>query len=235
MRLLLISNSTNPGEPYLEYPKKQIELFLGKKIKKVLFIPYAAVTISYDKYYEMVNNQFNDIGYKIQSIHKHEDSLNSILRCQAIVIGGGNTYKLLKEIQDKRFIKPIRKIVFEKSIPYIGWSAGANIACPTIQTTNDMPVVEPNNFRALNLVPFQINPHYNDFHSKNHGGETRKQRILEYIEMNPGRYVIGLREGTMIRIENKNIQLIGDKKAKVFIKGSDPENCNDLSKLLYKI
>ncbi|MBN2521285.1 MAG: dipeptidase PepE, partial [Bacteroidales bacterium] len=216
MRLLLISNSTNPGEPYLEYPKKQIELFLGKEIKKVLFIPYAAVTISYDEYYEMVNRQFNDIGYEVQSIHRLKNPAKTILKSKALIVGGGNTFKLLKEIQDKRLIKPIRKIIIEKSIPYIGWSAGANLACPTIQTTNDMPVVEPDNFKALNLVPFQINPHYTDFHLKNHGGETREQRILEYLEMNPGKYVVGLREGTMIRIEDNNIRLIGEKKARIF-------------------
>jgi dipeptidase E len=107
-------------------------------------------------------------------------------------------------------------------IPFIGWSAGANVACPSICTTNDMPVIQPGSFNAFNLVPFQINPHYLDTHPTGHAGETREMRIEEFIKLNTGIYVAGLREGTMFLIEDSNIQLIGTKNARIFKYGQSP-------------
>jgi len=221
MRLLLLSNSTNPGEQYLDYPKNSIKDFLGSNPLKALFIPYAAVTFSFDEYEEKVSERFHEIGHKIISIHRFRNVAEAVNEATAMVIGGGNTWKLLKMIRENRLIEPIRKKIISGT-PYVGWSAGSNVACPTIRTTNDMPVTEPDSFESLNLVPFQINPHYLDANPAGHAGETREQRIEEFLEINPNIFVVGLREGTMLRIEGNKMKLYGPGKARVFIKGSPP-------------
>ena len=221
MRLLLISNSTNAGEPYLEHPLKQIQDFLGEKKINALFIPFAGVTISFDEYAERVKDRFNEIGHDITSIHNVPDPATAVEQAEAIVVGGGNTFHLVKLMQDHDLIGAIRRKVLD-GIPYIGWSAGSNVACPTLRTTNDMPIVEPHSFNVLNLVPFQINPHYLDANPEGHAGETREMRIEEYIEANPGQYVVGLREGTMFILENEDIQLVGPRAARIFKKGAEP-------------
>jgi dipeptidase E len=222
MRLLLISNSINPGEPYLGYPKNYIREFLGKKPVKSLFIPYAAVTFSYDVYEEKVAERFREVGHNIESIHNFSDPVKAIRETSSIVVGGGNTWKLLKTMQENNLIEAVREKVLGGT-PYIGWSAGANVVCPTIRTTNDMPVVEPESFKAFNLIPFQINPHYLDANPAGHAGETREQRIEEFIEVNPDLVVVGLREGTLLIIENDNIKLAGPRKARIFRKGVEPK------------
>ncbi len=222
MRLLLISNSTNPGEPYLDYPKNNIKTFLGSEPKDALFVPYAAVTFSYDEYEEKVNARFAEIGHRVTGIHRFADPAEAVGNAEAIVVGGGNTWQLVKTLQEKGLMKAIRKRV-KKGIPYIGWSAGANIACPTLRTTNDMPIAEPRKFKTLNLVPFQINPHYLDDHPANHGGETREMRIREFIEINRDIPVVGLREGSMLFIEEERLSLAGNGKARIFLYGREPQ------------
>lgn len=222
MRLLLISNSTNPGEPYLDYPKNNIKAFLGSEPKNALFVPYAAVTFSYDEYEEKVNARFAEIGHRVTGIHRFADPAEAVGTAEAIVVGGGNTWQLVKTLQEKGLMKAIRKRV-KKGIPYIGWSAGANIACPTLRTTNDMPISEPRKFKTLNLVPFQINPHYLDDHPANHGGETREMRIREFIEINRDIPVVGLREGSMLFIEEERLSLAGNGKARIFLYGREPQ------------
>jgi dipeptidase E len=234
MKLLLLSNSTNQGEPYLDYPKNNIRSFLGKKPVTALFIPYAAVTFSFDLYEEKVLERFREIGHEIISIHKYSDPVAAVKNASAIVVGGGNTWKLLKMIRDNNLIEVVRQKVMGGT-PYIGWSAGSNVACPTIRTTNDMPVVEPDSFGAFNFIPFQINPHYLDANPAGHAGETREQRIEEFIEANPGIHVAGLREGTMLLCENENLSLIGPRKVRIFKKGQAPAEFasnDDLSFLL---
>ncbi len=215
MRLLLISNSTNPGEPYLDYPKFEIKKFLGNSPVNALFIPYAGITFSYDEYEEKVNNRFAEIGHKVTGIHHFEDPIEAINNAEAIIVGGGNTWHLVKTLQEKGLLEVIRKKV-EQGTPYIGWSAGSNIACPTLKTTNDMPIVEPISFSTLGLIPFQINPHYLDDHPSNHGGETREMRIAEFLEVNRNTFVVGLREGTMLFLENNKLSLIGNRTARIF-------------------
>jgi len=221
MRLLLISNSTNPGEPYLDYPKHRIKEFLGDSHVKALFIPYAAVTFSYDDYELKVRDRFREVGHDVISIHHYTDPVKAVQKASAIVVGGGNTWMLLKLLRDNNLIEPVRKKVLSGT-PYIGWSAGSNVACPTIRTTNDMPVVQPSSFRAFNLIPFQINPHYLDANPAGHAGETREQRIEEFIEVNKGLWVAGLREGTMFIIEGADIRLSGPRKARIFRKDHEP-------------
>ncbi|MCK5823474.1 MAG: dipeptidase PepE [Bacteroidales bacterium] len=222
MKLLLISNSTNAGEAYLDYPKQNIKDFLGDKIKKTLFIPYAGVTFSFDEYAEKVQTRFDEIGYVVDSIHNHEDKTKAIENAEAIIVGGGNTFHMVKMLQEQGLIEPIRKKVLE-GIPYVGWSAGSNVACPTICTTNDMPIVEPKSFNVLNLIPFQINPHYLDANPEGHAGETREQRIEEFLEANKNVSVLGLREGTMLWVENKTMKLIGKRNARLFKFGNEPK------------
>lgn len=220
MRLLLISNSTNPGEAYLDYPKLNIQKFLGEKPIKALFIPYAAVTFSYDEYEKKVNDRFNEIGHSVISIHHFDDPKKAVEEAEAIVVGGGNTWKLVRTMRDNGIIDLIGGKA-KAGTPYIGWSAGSNVACPTLRTTNDMPIIDPKGFDVINLVPFQINPHYLDAHPEGHGGETREDRIREFITENPDIYVIGLREGTMLEIEGDSLKLVGSRPARIFKYGDE--------------
>ncbi len=236
MRLLLISNSTNAGEEYLDYPKEEIRRFLGEDSVKALFIPYAAVTFSFSDYEKKVQNRFREVGHDIESIHNYPDPVKAIEKAEAIVVGGGNTWQLLKIINDNGLIDPVRKKVLGGT-PYIGWSAGSNMACPTIRTTNDMPILEPGSFKAFNLIPFQINPHYLDANPDGHAGETRQQRIEEFLVVNPGMYVAGLREGTMLLMESNTLRLIGPRKLRLFRKDDEPSEfseSDDLSFLLQR-
>ena len=217
MNLLLISNSTNAGEAYLKYPIAEIQKTLAG-VTEVVFIPYAAVTFSYEEYERKVQERFDEIGIKVRSVHRALNKRNFVRHAQAIVIGGGNTFALLKKMQEEDLLDVIFRRV-RAGVPYIGWSTGSNVTCPTICTTNDMPIVEPQSFRAIGLVPFQINPHYLDANPAGHAGETREQRILEYLEANRSRYVVGLREGCMIRIKDENIELIGSRTMRIFKKG----------------
>jgi dipeptidase E len=221
MKLLLISNSTNAGDSYLSHPREQIGKFLNPHVDEVLFIPYAAVTFSYDDYEKKVQERFRELGINVKSIHHCGSPLEAVTSADAIVVGGGNTWQLTRCLHDNNLIDPIREKVLTGT-PFIGWSAGANVACPSIRTTNDMPIVDPVGLYAFNFVPFQINPHYLDVHPEGHAGETREQRIEEFIEINPNLYVVGLREGTMLEIRNRRIELIGPRPARIFRKGDTP-------------
>ena len=215
MRLLLISNSTNAGEAYLDYPKYNIRDFLGEKRLRCLFIPYAGVTISFDEYEARVRERFSEIGHDLTSIHHASDPLEAVKNAEAIVVGGGNTFQLIKLIQEFGLIDPVREKVLGGT-PFVGWSAGSNVCCPTIRTTNDMPILEPESFNAFNLIPFQINPHYTDLNPPGHAGETREDRIMEYLEANPEDTVLGLREGCMFIVEEKQMSLVGKKPVRLF-------------------
>jgi dipeptidase E len=221
MRLLLISNSTNPGEAYLDYPKNNIREFLGTQVKKTLFIPYAGVTFSFDDYTDKVQQRFDEIGYQVDPIHRYSDPLEAVNQAEAIVVGGGNTWQLTRMIHDNDLIDAVREKVL-KGTPYVGWSAGSNLACPTIKTTNDMPIIDPRGFHGFNFIPFQINPHYLDANPDGHAGETREQRIEEFLVVNPDVYVLGLREGTMLKVINKSIELTGSRPARIFKLGNPP-------------
>ncbi len=221
MKLLLISNSTNAGEEYLDYPKHYIREFLGEKPVKALFIPYAGVLFSFEDYEKKVNTRFREIGHEVVSIHRFDDPVKAVMEAEAIVTGGGNTFRLTQLMQQNGLIEPVREKVLA-GVPYVGWSAGSNVTCPTIRTTNDMPVVEPESFNVFNLVNFQINPHYLDANPDGHAGETREARISEFVELNPEVYVVGLREGTMLLIEGEKILLKGPRKARIFKKGREP-------------
>ncbi len=217
MRLLLLSNSTNSGENYLGWAKIHIKNFLGDIPQTAVFIPYAAVTFSYDEYEEKVNQVFAQMNCKVKSIHHSWDPVRAIEEADVIIIGGGNTWRLAQQMREHNLLEVIKKKV-ENGTPYIGWSAGSNVASPSIKTTNDMPIVDPRGFNALKLVPFQINPHFTDKHPEGQGGETREERIQEFIAVNPNTYVIGLREGCLLLRESNELKLIGSKTARIFKK-----------------
>jgi len=218
-RLLLLSNSTNFGEPFLQYPIGTIQHFLGAA-REVLFVPYAGVRVSFSDYLIRVRERFHEIGIAVKSVHETDNPAAAVETASAIVIGGGNTFCLLDRLYKQGLVGLIRKRVLE-GVPYVGWSAGSNVASPTIKTTNDMPIVEPRSLRAFDLVPFQINPHYTDATLPNHGGETRAERIAEFLVVNPTVSVVGLREGTMLRVEGETIELLGEKPARVFQAGQE--------------
>ena len=226
MRLLLISNSTNAGEAYLDYPKYQIRDFLGNQSLNCLFIPYAGVSISFDDYEARVKARFAEVGHSISSIHHFEDPVKAVEEADAIVVGGGNTFQLIKMIQDNGLIEAVRKKVLAGT-PYVGWSAGSNVCCPTIRTTNDMPILEPDSFKGFSLIPFQINPHYTDKNPPGHAGETREDRIMEYLAANQGDTVLGLREGCMFIVEGSSMKLFGDLSVRVFRYQETPEELDN--------
>ena len=219
-RLLLLSNSMNYGQEFLEHAVADIKDFLGAQVKRVLFVPYAGVTRSFDEYTAAVRGRFEEMGYELVPVHRAADPVEAVQSAEAIAVGGGNTFHLLRGLYQNSLIDSIRERV-EMGVPYIGWSAGSNVACPTIKTTNDMPIVEPESFNALGLVPFQINPHYTDEQLTGHQGETREQRIAEFTKANTGVRVVGLREGSMLRIEGQAIKLLGEKTARFFTSGED--------------
>lgn len=220
MNLLLISNSTNAGEEYLQYPIERIGAFLAG-VEEVAFVPYAAVTFSYEAYEAKVAARFEQIGVRVRSVHRQSDPREAIRRAQAICVGGGNTFALAKKMQEQGLVREIADKI-SSGTPYVGWSAGSNVACPTICTTNDMPIVQPESFDAIGAVKFQINPHYLDANPERHAGETREQRIMEYIEANPDRWVAGLREGCMLHLRDGRMELIGSRPMRMFKKGVEP-------------
>lgn len=205
----------------MEHAKGSIKDFLGAKVKKVLFIPFARVLPSPADFAAKVGAAFQEMGYRLASAHELSDPRDAVMKAEAIVIGGGNTFHLLHRLYEADLLEGIRARA-KDGIPYVAWSAGANIACPTIRTTNDMPVVEPPSFNALDLVPFQINPHYIDPTPTEDHIESREERIMEFIEVNPSVHVIGLREGSILRIEGSDIKLLGSQGARVFRKGKQP-------------
>ena len=220
--LLLISNSTLHGSGYLDHCADEICSFL-KDVKEVLFIPYARPSgISHDEYTKIAKDRFEKMGFKLIGIHKHKMPKQAVKNAEAIFIGGGNTFVLLNGLYKADIIDEIRKKV-KNGMPYIGTSAGSNVACKSIKTTNDMPIMYPPSFNALNLVPFNINPHYLDPDPKSkHKGETRETRISEFHNFN-SEYVAGLREGAMLHVQNDKIKLKGTTGARIFIKNKKPK------------
>jgi dipeptidase E len=223
-RLLLLSNGSElVGQHPTEFAHGALREFLGASVRRVLFVPFATVVRSEDEYLASVRKNFGPLGYEVESLHAAADAREAVGRADAVAVGGGNTFHLLRGLYRAGVVELIRERV-RAGVPYVGWSAGSNVACPTIRTTNDMPVVEPPTFDALGLVPFQINPHYTDARIEGHMGETRDERLTEFAHANPGVRVIGIREGTMLRVEGDEIRLIGGKPARLFLKGETPRD-----------
>ena len=231
-RLLLLSNSRNSGQGYLEHAEAHIKEFLGPRVRRVLFIPFAAVRYTFDEFAASVRERFAEFGYALDSVHERADAAQAVREAEAIIVGGGNTFHLLRHLYQHELLEPIRDRI-SAGMPYIGWSAGANVACPTIKTTNDMPIIAPPSFKALGLVPFQINPHYLDAHPEGHQGETREERLLEFVEVNRGVYAVGLREGSMLRVEGQTVRLIGGQSVRIFVHGTEAKEYGPAASLQF--
>ena len=213
MKALLLSNSTNFGQSYMQHAKSAIATFLGDA-KDVLFIPYAGVTVTYETYAETVQKALGEFGIKVTSIHTMEDPISAVRNAKAIAVGGGNTFRLVQQLQEKGLLSEIKDAV-DQGTPYVGWSAGSNVAGPTLCTTNDMPIVEPASFNCINLVPYQINPHYSEATIPNHGGESRKARLMEYIALSK-LDVVCLPEASWLHIEHGKTSYHGEGDMKVY-------------------
>ncbi len=229
MKLLLLSNSTNSGESYLGWPQPFISDFLKKHhIKKVLFVPYAGVSLSnvsldasYNVYESRVAQVFATLDCELVSVHRFDDPVQAVADAECVAVGGGNTFHLVAMLHQTGLMQAIADKV-RKGTPFMGWSAGSNVACPTLRTTNDMPIIQPASFDCLNFVPFQINPHYLDANPEGHGGETRQQRIEEFLIINRNIPVLGLREASLLEQDGNQLWLKGHRKLRLFTYGNEP-------------
>ena len=217
-RLLLMSSSRKGSMGYLEHATDQFNALLQGKIKTVLFVPYAGVTFSYDEYESRVKPVYAKLGVELTSIHHFADPVKAVEQAESIAVGGGNTFALLKRLYDNKLVELVHARV-NAGLPYMGWSAGTNVACPTIRTTNDMPVVQPLSLNAFNLVPFQINPHFISGKPAGHNGETREERLEEFLVMNPTEAVLAIREGSAVYVEGDKASLLGELDALIFRSG----------------
>jgi len=193
--LLLLSNSRNPGGEYLAHALDAFRTLVDG-VERAWFVPFAGVTVPWDEYTARVATALSPIGVRVTGAHVRPRPADG----EAILVGGGNTFQLLAETRRRGLLPEIAARV-RAGAPYAGWSAGSNLACPTIRTTNDMPIVDPGGFDALGLVPFQINPHYTDAMPPGHQGETRAQRLTEFVTANPDVQVLGLPEGTWLTVD----------------------------------
>jgi dipeptidase E len=217
-RILLISSSVCHPTSYLDHAEGEIRDLLGG-VNRVVFLPWAL--FDRDAYAEKVGERFGRMGYEIESAHRAANPARAVDEAEAVFVGGGNTFRLLKALYDLDLLGALRRRVRE-GMPYIGSSAGSNVAGATIGTTNDMPIVQPPSFDALGLVPFNLNPHYLDVDpASTHKGETRQERIAQFHEENDFP-VVALREGAMLRVENESATVRGTGGGKLFRRGQTP-------------
>ena len=219
--LLLLSSSRVGTTDYLSHALGLIKQQLSG-VNTVLFIPYAGVTVSYSQYTEKVRVALASLNVNVVGIDETEDPVNAVQQAQAVIVGGGNTFRLLERLYHFNLLAELRNKV-NSGMPYIGWSAGANIAGLSIKTTNDMPIIEPPSFSALNLVNFQLNPHYTEYQPPGFNGETREQRLAEFMVLEPETNIIGIEEGSALKITNNQMRLVMgeniDVNAVVFSQG----------------
>jgi len=211
MNLLLLSNSSSEAG-YLVHALPHIQA-LTRGLPAgfpAIFLPFAGVTRSWDDYTRNVNDALAPTGIVLEGLHTSADAQAAIAAARLIVVGGGNTFNLLREVRSRGLLAPIAARVRSGDARYLGWSAGANLACPTVCTTNDMPITDPGGFDACGLIPYQINPHYTNAHPAGHRGETRDERLAEFCTRNPDMPVVGLREGSALRVEAGITTLLGD-------------------------
>lgn len=232
MRLLLLSNSSAPGRGYLEHARDAIAAHLTG-VTELLFVPYALA--DHDAYTAKVADFFAPLGIRVRGAHTAADPRELVASAPAVFTGGGNSFRLLKALHERGLVDAIAGRV-RAGMPYMGSSAGTNMACPTLRTTNDMPIVQPPSFAALDLVPFQINPHYLDPDPASaHMGETREERLTQFLEENDVP-VLGLREGTWLQRTGDSLTLHGlATGARLFRRGTTPTEHGpdaDLSELL---
>lgn len=214
IRVLAFSSSKEGNYGYLETAVPVIKNFLGEEQLNIAFIPFASVDVDYETYTNKVRTALQGLSYKIHTVNT--DNARAIIeKADVIITGGGNTFKLLHDLYNLQLIELIKEKV-RTGIPYIGWSAGANLAGATICTSNDMPIINPGSFKALELLPFQINPHYYNQPITGFNGETRDQRLTEFLQLNPTKQVVALPEGTALLLEEEKLKLLGNNIAYLF-------------------
>lgn len=233
--LLLLSTSTIHGSSFLDYCIDDVEAHF-KGIDKIVFIPFARPGgISHDDYTNLVRSRFSKIGIEVTGAHELKNPSYDITSFKGVYIGGGNTFLLLTDLYENNLVDVLKISVLENGMRYMGSSAGSNVACKTINNTNDMPIVYPPSFDALSLVPFNINPHFMDPDpASKHKGETRETRIREF-HFQSNIPVVGLREGSHLKIDESNVSIGGELPVRLFRKGSDPKEIKpeeDISFLL---
>jgi dipeptidase E len=219
MRALLFSNSVNPNQPYLAHIAPVLKRALPRGAR-VAFVPFAGVRVTWNDYLARVRAALSPCAFEIESVHVVKSPSVLIGDADGVMVGGGNTFRLLHELRARKLLGTIKSAVLGTTRTYgatfVGWSAGSNIAAPTICTTNDMPIVDPQGFGGLGLVPFQINPHYNNALPPGHQGETREERIIEFLALNPKRMVVGLPEGDWLDVRDEQATLCGPHPAQIF-------------------
>jgi len=232
MELLLLSNGKLSGESeLLGYAKERIQAVLkSRAITSAVLVPYALIRSDYD---ERATALSQALGIEVTSIHHADNPADAIASAQCILISGGNTWMLNQLLHENSLIVPIQRAVRERNVPYIGWSAGCNVATPSLRTTNDMPVRNSVVLPSLGLCPVQINPHYIDAHVSGHMGETRDERIAEFCAVNPSESVIALREGSLLQVSGNDLSYFSakDQGFKVFRHGQDIEEYQDTQAL----
>ncbi len=214
-RMLLMSSSRKGSMGYLEHAGDQFNAILQGKIKKVVLIPYASVVSGFDALEAKVKPAYEKLGVEVTSIHHFDNAAKAVEQAEALAVAGGNTFALLRRIYDNKLIDVVRERV-NGGMPYMGWSAGSNVAGPTIRTTNDMPIVQPPSFDAFNLVPFQLNPHFIPGKPVGHNGESREERLEEFLVYNKGENVVAIREGSALLVEGDKATLMGEFDGLIF-------------------
>ena len=211
--LLLLSNSTNHGQGYLDHAISEVRGLLGTA-RRLVFVPFAL----HDRaaYVAKARARFATEGLEVDELTANAVGRRLLGSAEAVFVGGGNTFRLLDALQRSTLLHVVRERVIA-GMPYLGASAGTNIAAPTIRTTNDMPIVQPASFEALSLVPFQINPHYTEARLRHHGGESRVDRLREFCTANPTVPVVALREGSWLEVEGEAAVLRGPKRALIYL------------------
>lgn len=217
MNLLLMSSSRSADTGFLEANADDIRATL-RGVRRALFIPYAIIGEERQTRIPMVAARFAELGCELDNIDMAPDPASAVVNAEAVLVSGGNTFFLLKTLYEQNLVDVLRERVRD-GMPYLGWSAGSNVAGRSVRTTNDMPIVYPPSFRALDLVPFQINPHYTDAMPVGLQGETRAQRIEEFLQANPAERVVGLPEGDALRILAGRMSLVGRHDAWLFEAG----------------
>ncbi|HET7898229.1 MAG TPA: dipeptidase PepE [Flavisolibacter sp.] len=224
MQVLAISSSRVGGGAFLSAAAPMIESFLGQEKKQVAFLPFAAADNDYEGYAAKVREGLSSLPHTLEVVTP-ENARSVVVNCDVVMVGGGNTFKLLHDIYSQDLFTLIQQKV-SGGTPYIGWSAGANLTGRTISTTNDMPIIQPQSFTAFGFFPFQINPHYYNVTIDGFHGETRDQRLEEFLLVNPGVPVVGLPEGTALQLQDDRLQFLGTQEAVLFEK----QNAGVLSK-----
>ena len=221
--LLLLSSSRVGNTEYLAHAVNMIEEHIKDlPSKDILFIPYAGVSLSYCEYTSKVQNALAHKNINVLGIHSFDDPREAIKNATTLAVGGGNTFHLLHELYKNDLVSLIKERV-DAGMKYIGWSAGSNVAGLSIKTTNDMPIIEPPSFNALQLINVQLNPHYTEHNPVDHNGETREERLAEFMVLNEATPIIGIVEGTALKVTNNNIQLIGSNNCFIFKGGKKTE------------